>query len=292
MTTCTSLIILNVSTPIALMKRLSSFLKITPAADMKEGDPDMAENKKIQNTIEQYKKHSNYERFTESGRKLFQGFDQEKIIRHYHLDADDSMISFRYLSFPARILRHTCEVQIDSPCPSMISSEAASPSETGYRKASPGIAMTVYEMLTYSLDGEMPIPSGEWASVSRLGGIIGAYHATSLVSNSDKSLFAGKSDALRKACLAIHGTPAPGNADVSFILPVFDNFPVWFQFWDGDEEFPVNYQFLLPQNALQFIRYETVWYLIGTIHDCLEDFINMPDVLKGHRFSPFETPNK
>lgn len=263
----------------------------------------MEENKKIQNTIEQYKKQNNYDLMTESGRHLFLGFDQEQIIRRNQLEADDSSISFRYLSFPARILRDTCEVQIKSPWPSMISSaapeavdhaidksykssqgndtkytplNAAQENGTGigFRKASPGISMTVYEMFTYSLEHDTPVLSGEWASVSKLGGIIGAYHASSLVSDREKALFLGKADELKNACLAVHGSPSPGSADVSAVLPVFDNFPVWFQFWDGDDEFPVNYQFLLDQNALHFIRYETVWYLSGTVRDYLEDYIH------------------
>ena len=253
--------------------------------------------------MDQYKKQNNYDLMTESGRRLFLGFDQEKMIRRNHLEADDSYISFRYLSFPARILRDTCEVQIDSPWPSMVSSSApaaadhsiddsyessrgngarfnslmAAPENTtrsGFRKASPGISMTVYEMFAYSLENDAPVLSGEWASVSKLGGIIGAYHASSLVSDREKALFAGKTDELKNACLAVHGSPSPGSADVSAVLPVFDNFPVWFQFWDSDDEFPVNYQFLLDQNALHFIRYETVWYLIGTVRDYLEDYIN------------------
>ena len=127
-------------------------------------------------------------------------------------------------------------------------------------------------MFTYSLEHNTPALSGQWASVSKLGGIIGSYHASSLVSEREKALFAGKTAELKNACLEVSGSPARGSADVSAVLPVFDNFPVWFQFWDGDDEFPVNYQFLLDQNALQFIRYETVWYLIGTVRDYLQDY--------------------
>lgn len=235
----------------------------------------MPENKKIQDTIEQYKKQNNYDRMAESGRQLFLAFDQEKIIRRYRLASDGTSIFFHYLSFPARILRNTGEVQIESPWPSMVSS--APPSSTAdaksrYRKASPGISMTVYEMFTYSLEHNTPALSGQWASVSKLGGIIGSYHASSLGSEREKALFAGKTAELKNACLEVSGSPARGSADVSAVLPVFDNFPVWFQFWDGDDEFPVNYQFLLDQNALQFIRYETVWYLIGTVRDYLQDY--------------------
>ncbi|MCC6094834.1 MAG: DUF3786 domain-containing protein, partial [Eubacterium sp.] len=141
------------------------------------------------------------------------------------------------------------------------------------------ITMTVYEMFTYSLHNDPPVLSGQWASVSVLGGIIGAYHANSLGSEDPIRQLAGKSAELKKACAAIHGTPVAGTEDVSYQIPVLAGFPVWFQFWDGDEEFPPNSQFLLDRNALQFIRYETVWYLTASLRAYLLDFVNGRKIL-------------
>lgn len=57
--------------------------------------------------------------------------------------------------------------------------------------------------------------------------------------------------------------------DVSFLLPVFDFFPVWFQFWDADEEEPASLRFLWDQQTLRYLHYETLWYIMMHILDQL-----------------------
>ncbi|MGN0364283.1 MAG: DUF3786 domain-containing protein [Bilifractor sp.] len=248
----------------------------------------MMANQKIQDLINKYRQRSNYDAFAEDGRRLFLQYDQEKIIRRFHLKADNDSIYFSYLSFPARIVRNTGEVQIMTGFPGLLAdtrevaetpapADAPDPAEplfSSYRKASVDVAMTVYEMFTYSLHKQPPVLSGQWASVSVLGGIIGAYHSKSLGPGDPIRQLAGKSKTLKKACAAIHGIPVSGAEDVSYQIPVFEDFPVWFQFWDGDEEFPPSSQFLLDQNALQFIRYETVWYMTASLRAYLLDYVH------------------
>ena len=64
----------------------------------------------------------------------------------------------------------------------------------------------------------------------------------------------------------------PGG-DVSRILDVFDFFPVCVRFWDADEEFPASLQFLWDANALDFLYYETLWYVMGDLLERLTETI-------------------
>ena len=55
----------------------------------------------------------------------------------------------------------------------------------------------------------------------------------------------------------------------AYTLDVFDFFPGCVRFWDADEEFPASLQFLWDANALDFLYYETLWYVMGEVLDRL-----------------------
>ena len=38
-----------------------------------------------------------------------------------------------------------------------------------------------------------------------------------------------------------------------------------FRFWNSDEEFPAQLQFLCDRNMLDFMHYETAWFLVSHI---------------------------
>lgn len=47
--------------------------------------------------------------------------------------------------------------------------------------------------------------------------------------------------------------------------------PVWVQFWHSDEEFAPRLRYLWDENALQFIRYETMWYAVGLLLERIKE---------------------
>lgn len=75
-------------------------------------------------------------------------------------------------------------------------------------------------------------------------------------------------DALKNACRTLGGTPMAGG-DVSFALPVFEDLSVWMQFWQGDEEFPARLRWLWDENALMYLKYETMYYAVELLEDRL-----------------------
>ncbi len=192
---------------------------------------------------------SNYDKMAEGARQLFLGYDQEAIIRRWGLEADQENIYLTFLSQPMRIERATGLVL---------------PAEEGAFVSSFKVneTMILFDMLT--LTDPRPLPAGTWKSISELGGIIGSGHSRLLSHEKEAAPFAGKTALLRDAC-ARFGREEPGKADVSFIFPVFGGFELWFRFWDADEEFPASIQYLFDGNALQFMHYETLWYLMGTL---------------------------
>lgn len=187
----------------------------------------------------------NYDQMSEDARKLFLTSDQEAILAKFRLKHTADAMFIRFLNREYRIDRSSGRIQAaDTGAP-------AGNDET----------MSIYDMLCYSASSpSLPVLTGEWESLSSLGGIIGTSHTQKrLYTEKMLAAFTGHTAEMRAACEQLGGHASRG-ADVSYILPVFDFFPVWMEFWDGDDEFPPNIQFLWDKNSLQFLHYETLWY--------------------------------
>ena len=64
---------------------------------------------------------------------------------------------------------------------------------------------------------------------------------------------------LARACEAMGGKPFP-KGDVAYSIELFDGLEVLLQFWLGDEEFPSAVRLLWDENALMYIKYETMYF--------------------------------
>lgn len=204
---------------------------------------------------------SNYDRMFAQARALFLGYDQGEMIRRWALEHDGEYLYAEYLNEALRIDRRTGAVGY-----------AREPEAGAYRAESfiyEGMAL--FDLLTRS--PVRPRPTGRWSSISALGGIIGAGHDRTLGHDATAARFQGRCDALAAACERMGGVP-DGRGDVSCAFPVFRDFRILFQFWDGDDEFPASIKYLFDENALQFMHYETLWYVMGNLADRLAFYAN------------------
>ncbi len=71
-----------------------------------------------------------------------------------------------------------------------------------------------------------------------------------------------------RACKALGGTPLPG-CDMGYAVELFDRLPIGIKFWHSDEEFPAQIRWFLDANALQYLRYETMYYAVGLLKGLL-----------------------
>ena len=195
---------------------------------------------------------SNYDKMAQAARELFLTFDQEEIIARWNLAHDGEYLYLAYFGEPLRLSRRTAE----------LSARSGAPCLTRFNNAT----MVVFDLLTHAK--ARPRASGEWASISRLGGFIGAGHDQALSNRPLAAKLSRDLPALDRACRALGGVPM-GKADVSFAIPVFEDFAIWFQFWEGDDEFPHSVKYLFDANALQYMHYETLWYAMGDLADRL-----------------------
>ncbi len=186
----------------------------------------------------------NEEAMAEKARQEFLESDHEQLIRKYRLKSDADNLYINFLTEPYAISRTTASV-------------------TKRQSGEPAVhdvMMAIFDMLMNSkAQAELPALSGTWTTLSALGGIIGASHAARLHTNEIIAPFVDKIPEFTAVCEQLDGKKQP-KGDVSFILPLFDFFPVWVQFYDADEDFPATLQFFYDSNAKDFVFFETLFY--------------------------------
>ncbi len=129
-----------------------------------------------------------------------------------------------------------------------------------------GETLTVLDWLCDRKQGAAA--SGAFCPVSSLPGVL--VSGGSLVMNTDAlaAKIQKDPDAFHAVCTSLGGREVP-MGDLGFELDAFPDLPVRLKFYFADEEFPPSLTFLWDQNILQFIRYETVYYLAG----CLRKYL-------------------
>ena len=184
----------------------------------------------------------NYDKLYDQSRKLFLTFSQEPMIEHFGLAHDERNLYFHILG-----------------------REAALDRETGYilcggERAGFGVACSAYDILSRA--EKKPRLANRWVSVVDLGGSTAIYHSESL--NSGLRDLENHMDEAKARCRAWGGVEQK-QGDVSFVVPLFDFFPVWVQFWAGEEELGIGPKLhcLWDANTLDFMYYETTWYARG-----------------------------
>lgn len=201
---------------------------------------------------------NNYDIQAEQARELFLQYDQAVACRRLGLKSTDDCIFLRFLGEPVTIRRSDGQVFDSAGQPADFST-----------------VMSVYDVLCRSKAA--PVLKGEFVPITALNHIHGTHPVHEDFNSREAAFFAGKVDALRAACLRRGGT-LWGSGDVSFILPIFDFFPVRLCFWDADEEFPASLQFFWDANALDFAHYETLWYMSGALtRKLMQEIILKPD---------------
>lgn len=183
-------------------------------------------------------KISNYDQVIENWRRKFLEMDQEELIRKFQLEADEEFLYVVYFSRKLRINRESGEITDEGKRPGF------------------DTVMNIYNTFYYS--SSHPVASGNlvaFRQVKRVYPFEAAYRRTIISRLQDT--FSGKTDALRKACEALGGTPFP-QGDVGYVLPVFPFLNIAVLFWDKDEEFDAQANMLFDSEITEFMHEENV----------------------------------
>lgn len=191
---------------------------------------------------------SNYEHMKIQMEDHFLDYDQETMIRRFSLKADGAHLYLNFLGRPYRVSRTSGRVEW---------------SENGFadvNAADYNEAMSIFDVLCCSKEGCRL--SGEFVSVNNLPGIVAGARSGNGMFSESAAFFDGKTDALANACRQMGGREI-AQGDVGFRLDVFDFLPLELRFWESDDEFGSSLSLLWDGNLLQFIHYETSYFIAG-----------------------------
>ena len=191
---------------------------------------------------------NNYANQAKQAKKLFLDYDQEKLIEKLRLDFDETYLYVRFLGAPYRIHRKTGDAQRQV-------------GDTWVDGNSHGEIMTLMDLVCDSKEDRHL--SGRWKNMADFGLL---FHRNHLEQEKDPwaEKFQNDQAGFRRACAALGGKPVK-LGDIGYAIEVFDGLPIALQLWLGDDEFPPNLRFLWDENALQYIRYETMFYCLGVL---------------------------
>lgn len=194
----------------------------------------------------------NYDLQVDIGRRIFLQYDQKRLIEKFRLKAEDQWLYLTYLNTLYRINRETGGIE---QCSENIWKECREYSTV----------MTIYDLLCYNKEETVPKMCGQWCAVGSF--IVAGITKTEPFTEQYAKCFDGHMEALKTACEKLGGIlqkPMAG-ADLTYLFPVTEFFPVLLQFWEGDEEFPPKLMILWDRNTDQFLHFETTFYLQGDL---------------------------
>ena len=190
----------------------------------------------------------NYERTRNEMRSEFLRYDQSAMLRRFPLDYDEDYISLPFLGMPCRVGRKTGIVELMR--------------EDQYEEADFSLSMTVYDLLCNAKEG------------CRLSGRFVPHHGLKVQGSDvnvnagffkkDTSYYVGKSDALKKAFARL-GESCDYAGDEAVLLHPFPFLPMILQFWEEDEEFPPTLKAMFDENILDYMHFETTFYMLGAV---------------------------
>jgi len=199
-------------------------------------------------------RRDNYAIHAQQAKQRFLTYEQESLIRKLRLKFDDTYLYMTFLSSPYRIHRATANVERLA-------------GETWQDGNSYEEVMTLLDLVCDSREDRYL--SCRWRNMQDFGMM---FHRNLLEDARDPwaERFDKDPEGLRRACLALGGTPIP-QGDVAYSIELFDGLCIGVQLWLADEEFPPSLRFLWDENAAMYIKYETMHFAKGLLLQRLEE---------------------
>lgn len=190
----------------------------------------------------------NYAIQARSAQDLFLTYDQAVLVAKFGLPADEAYLYPTMLACRYRLHRKTGDLERETA--------------DGWQNANTfHEVMTLLDMLCDAKADRFL--TGRWKTMQNFGL---QFHQNLLEDRHDAwaERFDREPALLRRGCEALGGTVLPGG-DIGYAVELFDGLRIGVQFWHGDEEFLPRLRYLWDENALQYIRYETMYYAVGLL---------------------------
>ena len=188
-------------------------------------------------------REGNYTIQANQAKAHFLSYDQEKLIQKLGLETDGSWLYTALFGVPYRIHRTSASIERQR--------QGQWQDANSYEEV-----MTLLDLVCDSREDRRP--SGQWKNMQDFGH---QFHRSLLEDGVDPwaERFAENPEGFARACEALGGTPLK-QGDAAFSIEAFDGLRVGIQLWIGDEEFPSRLKIMWDSNALQYLRYETMYF--------------------------------
>ncbi len=205
---------------------------------------------------------SNYDVTRDRTELRFLEYDQQNMIEKFHLEHDEHYLYLKFVGRDYRIDRAAGRIEW---------------SEDGFDHAvHAGFneVLSICDVLCDSKEGCRL--SGNFVKANNLKGTVRSSGLGEDLYGNYAKYFDGRTGALERACEALGGQKQK-IGDVSYLLHPFSFLPLVLQFWESDEEFPASLKFMWDENTLDFLRYETTYYVLGHVLNRLKEQMEQED---------------
>lgn len=193
----------------------------------------------------------NYAIQAQSAKERFLTYDQSCIIDKFHLEHDDNYLYPTFLGHRYRLCRRSGNLQRQT--------------DRGFVDANSfGEVMTLLDMLCDAKEDRFL--SGRYKQQQHFGLM---FHQNLAEKPGPLArAFDQDETRLRAACATLGARDFPGG-DYGCTIELFDGLSVGLLFWHGDEEFAPRLRWFWDENALMWIRYETMYFAVGVLEEKL-----------------------
>lgn len=196
-------------------------------------------------------RRNNYAIAAAQAHERFAGYDHEALARKLNIRLDGEYLYPVMLSRPYRIHRRTGDIsRLDG---------GKWVEANGFDES-----LTLLDLVCDSREGRGI--SGRWKNMSSFGH---QFHQT-LLERADPwaQQLQEHPAALEAACRALHGERYP-IGDAAYSIPLFEDLSILLKLTYGDDEFPASVHWFWDENALQYLKYETMYYALGLLRSYL-----------------------
>ena len=187
---------------------------------------------------------NNYAVQAQSAKQIFLSYDQNALAQKLHLPTDADYLYTSFLGAPYRIARKTGDLERKD--------NGAWVDGNSFDEV-----LSIFDLVCDSREDRKIC--GVWKNMTDFGL---QFHQNLMESRDTLAEFAQRAPAEYRAALEeLGGRPLKG-ADIAYALPVFEDLELALFFWAGDEEFSPRMRYLWDENALAYIRYETMYYVL------------------------------
>ena len=181
-------------------------------------------------------------------RERFLTYDAEALAKKLGLKLDEDFLYARMLGTQYRISRKNGDVE-------------RLEKETWVDANTFDEVMTLLDLVCDSREDRYI--SGRWKNLASFGLL---FHQNLLEGKRDPwaDRFEQDPEGFRRACRSLQGREV-AMGDICYAIELFDGLEIAVQLWFGDEEFPASLRFLWDENALMYLKYETMYYVKGML---------------------------